>query len=227
MDQERKIVVIDDHPLFRKGVAQLLEMDPSLKLVGEAATIDEGMERIAALHPDLVLLDLHLGGRSGLDALREIQSHWPEVRVLVLTVSDAETDLMEALQGGSIGYLLKDMEPEDLLQGIGRALRGEMVLSPRLSGILSHALRQGVGREADERGLTARERQIVQCIAEGQSNKMVARELGIAEGTVKVHIKRLLKKMGLRTRVDIAVWAVEHGFRGGEAPGRQGAVKER
>ncbi|WP_437558069.1 two-component system response regulator NarL [Acidithiobacillus sulfuriphilus] len=219
MDKEHRILVIDDHPLFRKGVGQLLEMDPSLKLVGEAATAAEGLERIAVLQPDLVLLDLNLGGKSGLDTLREIHSRWPDIRVLVLTVSDAESDLAAALQGGSVGYLLKDMDAEDLLLAIRRASCGEMVLSPRLTSVLGHALRHQAGHEDEEEGaLTARERQIVQCIAEGKSNKVVARDLGIAEGTVKVHVKRLLKKMRLRSRVEIAVWAVEHGFKGGGEP---------
>ena len=219
MDEEHRIVVIDDHPLFRKGVGQLLAMDPGLKLVGEAATAADGLERIAALQPDLVLLDLNLGGKSGLDTLRGIHSRWPHIRVLVLTVSDAESDLAAALQGGSVGYLLKDMDAEDLLLAIRRASCGEMVLSPRLTSVLGHALRhQGGHGEEDESALTARERQIVQCIAEGKSNKVVARDLGIAEGTVKVHVKRLLKKMRLRSRVEIAVWAVEHGFKGGGEP---------
>ncbi|WP_297393227.1 two-component system response regulator NarL [Acidiferrobacter sp.] len=208
------VLVVDDHPLVRKGIAQLLAMDPGLTLVGEARDQAEALAAAARLKPALVLLDLNLAGVSGLETLRALRAGFPGVSVLILTVSDAEEDLMAALKAGATGYLLKDMEPEEILREIRRALQGDMVLSPRLAPVLARALRPGSRCvPGDGRLMTGRERQIVRRVAQGKSNKLVARELGIAEGTVKVHIKRILRKLALHSRVDIAVWAVDHGCR--------------
>jgi two-component system nitrate/nitrite response regulator NarL len=214
MTARQGVLVVDDHPLVRKGIAQLLAMDPALTLVGEARDRAEALAAVARLKPALVLLDLNLAGVSGLDTLRTFRARWPQIPVLVLTVSDAEEDLLAALKGGAAGYLLKDMEPEEILREIRCALRGDMVLSPRLAPVLARALGPGSRRaEGDRMLMTGRERQIVRRVAQGKSNKLVARELGIAEGTVKVHIKRILRKLTLHSRVDIAVWAVDHGYR--------------
>lgn len=222
------IVVVDDHPLVRKGIAQLLAMDAQLALVGEACDHCEAVAVIAARKPSLVLLDLNLAGRSGLETLRAIRREAPDIRVLVLTVSDAEEDLMAALKGGAAGYLLKDMEPEEILRDIHRALAGETVLSPRLANTLAGILRRPHHVAAEAVPLvTDRERQIIRCVALGKSNKLVARELGIAEGTVKVHIKRLLRKLHIRSRVDIAVWAIDHGYRGEVPPARMSPTPAR
>jgi len=215
VSENRSILVVDDHPLLRKGIAQLLAMDADLVMVGEARDHDEAIQRIATSQPALVLLDLNLSGRSGLDTLRVIHDRWPHIHVLILTVSDTEDDLLAALKAGAIGYALKDMEPEELLQSIHHALQGEVVLSPRLTRTLAHAIQHHPSSDRNNARMTERERQIVQRVAQGKSNKLVARELGITEGTVKVHIKRLLRKLTLHSRVDIAVWAVEHGYRNG------------
>ena len=223
MTARQGVLVVDDHPLVRKGIAQLLAMDPALMLAGEARDHAGALAAVVRLRPALVLLDLNLAGASGLDTLHTFRARWPRIPVLVLTVSDAEEDLVAALKGGAAGYLLKDMEPEEILREIRRALQGDMVLSPRLAPVLARAFNPGV-RHADRLLMTGRERQIVRCVAQGKSNKLVARELGIAEGTVKVHIKRILRKLALHSRVDIAVWAVGHGYRGAnpEAPPRGG-----
>jgi len=218
--ENRSILVVDDHPLLRKGIAQLLAMDVDLVMVGEARNHEEAIDRIALWQPALVLLDLNLGGRSGLDTLRVIRDRWPHIQVLILTVSDTEDDLLAALKAGAIGYALKDMEPEELLQSIHSALTGEVVLSPRLTRILAHAIQHRPSSDRSDARMTERERQIVQRVAQGKSNKIVARELGITEGTVKVHVKRLLRKLDLHSRVDIAVWAVEHGYRQGALDGQ-------
>ncbi len=214
MTGHQGVLVVDDHPLVRKGIAQLLAMDPALALVGEARDQAEALAAVARLKPALVLLDLNLAGTSGLDTLRVFRARWPQIPVLVLTVSDAEEDLVAALKGGAAGYLLKDMEPEDILRDIHRALHGDVVLSPRLAPVLARAFGPGSRRaEGDGISMSDRERQIVRRVAQGKSNKLVARELGIAEGTVKVHIKRILRKLTLHSRVDIAVWAIDHGYR--------------
>jgi two-component system nitrate/nitrite response regulator NarL len=211
IDKPQTILIVDDHPLFRKGVAQLLEMEPDFSLVGEAASGAEGYELALSLHPDLILLDLNMKGMSGIETLKAIKAADLDSRVVMLTVSDNEEDVVGALRAGAEGYLLKDMEPEDLIANLKRAARGQTVLSAHLVEMLAHALRED-SRPArpEEAGLTEREQAILGRIAVGKSNKLIARELGIAEGTVKVHVKHLLKKLNLRSRVEAAVWAVEH-----------------
>lgn len=212
--ERQTVLVIDDHPLFRKGVGQLLAMDERFALIGEAANGEDGVRLARALAPDLILLDLNMTGMNGIDTLKAIHAADLDARVLMLTVSDSEEDLVAALRAGADGYLLKDMEPEELLVGLRRAAEGETVLSERLTQMLARALRRD-GRAADpaQVELTDREREILVHIADGKSNKLIARALGITEGTIKVHVKHLLKKLNLRSRVDAAVWAVEHGYK--------------
>ncbi len=208
------VIVIDDHPLFRKGVSQLIGMDAQLKLVGEASSGEEGVELARSATPDLILLDLNMKGMSGIDTLLALREAGLDARVVMLTVSDNGDDLIAAIRSGADGYLLKDMEPEELLARIKDALFGRMVISDSLNGLLAQALREEtVAAGRSTAGLTERERAILACLAGGMSNKLIARELNIAEGTVKVHVKNLLKKLNFRSRVEAAVWAVEQGLR--------------
>ncbi|HKK14048.1 MAG TPA: two-component system response regulator NarL [Gammaproteobacteria bacterium] len=220
LQHTRRIMVIDDHPLFRKGVAQLLEFDPRFDVVGEAASGEEGLSLLAKLHPDLVLLDLQMKGMSGIDALKAVKSQDPQVRVIMLTVSDSEEDLVAALRAGADGYLLKDMEPEDLVDRLDSASHGRVVLSEILTDMLAHAMRSQTGPvDTEDAELTERERQILEYIAAGLSNKLIARQLGITENTVKVHVKHVLKKLNLRSRLEAAVWAIQNGHgTPGQAP---------
>lgn len=209
--QATRILIIDDHPLFRRGVQQLLAMDPELECIGEGKSGEEAVRLAEELDPDLILLDLNMAGMGGLEALRAMRDAGVTCRVVMLTVSDHDEDVIAALRAGADGYLLKDMEPEELLARIRQAANGQMVLSAQLTGVLAAALS---GHRAPSDGqaenLTAREKDIIRCLAHGLSNKMIARELDIAEGTVKVHVKNLLKKLNLRSRVEAAVWAVNH-----------------
>lgn len=210
------VIVIDDHPLFRKGVSQLIAMDDQLKLVGEASSGEAGVALARRVNPDLILLDLNMKGMSGIDTLRALREAGLEARVVMLTVSDNADDLIAAIRVGADGYLLKDMEPEELLARIKDALFGRMVISDSLNGLLAQALRdEAVSAGRSTSGLTERERAILACLASGMSNKLIGRELNIAEGTVKVHVKNLLKKLNFRSRVEAAVWAVGQGLRGG------------
>lgn len=208
------VLVIDDHPLFRKGVADLIAMDPGLRLVGEAPDGESGVKLAQALSPDLVLLDLNMKGMDGLQTLKVLKSGELDARVIMLTVSDSEDDVVGALRAGADGYLLKDMEPEEILTQLEEARQGRVVISDRLTELLARALREETRpRSVAESGLTERESEILKLLARGYSNKVIARELDIAEGTIKVHVKHILKKLKLRSRVEAAVWAVEQGHR--------------
>lgn len=204
------LIAIDDHPLFRKGVADLIEMEPRLEMIGEAASGEEGVALATELKPDLILLDLNMKGMDGVETLKQIKEAGLEARVIMLTVSDNEDDVVTALRAGADGYLLKDMEPEDTLEYLRQGANGKLVISERLTELLAHALRSEGSHpsDAEQAGLTEREFEILQLIAKGLSNKMIARKLDITEGTVKVHVKHLLKKLNLRSRVEAAVWAV-------------------
>lgn len=206
------LIAIDDHPLFRKGVSDLIGMEPSLSMIGEAASGEEGLRLAKELSPDLILLDLNMKGMDGIATLKAIKEAELDARVVMLTVSDHEDDVVAALRAGADGYLLKDMEPEDTLDYLRQAASGKMAISERLTELLAHALRHEASHPGDlnQAGLTAREDQILKLIAQGLSNKMIARNLDITEGTVKVHVKHLLKKLNLRSRVEVAVWAVNN-----------------
>jgi two-component system nitrate/nitrite response regulator NarL len=214
---DTRVLVIDDHPLFRKGVADLLDMEPALTLVGEAADGASGLRLARELAPDLILLDLNMKGLDGIETLRRLRAGpAQDARIVMLTVSDTEADVVAALRTGADGYLLKDMEPEDILALLREAMRGRLVISPQLTELIARALREAPAEplHPDQAGLTPREREILGLIAQGYSNKLIARELDVAVGTVKVHVKHLLKKLGLRSRVEAAVWAVNAGANG-------------
>jgi two-component system nitrate/nitrite response regulator NarL len=205
------VVIIDDHPLFRKGVRQLLELEPALEVVAEASSGEEGAELVARHEPDLVLLDLNMKGMGGLKTLAAIKSHNPETRVVILTVSDTSEDLIGAIRTGADGYLLKDTEPEELLAYIKQAVFGSTVIAAGLAGRLAMALRdEAKEKNRNVKDLTEREKQILRTLADGKSNKLIARDLDITEGTVKVHVKHLLRKLNFRSRVEAAVWVVEN-----------------
>lgn len=208
MNEHHRVLIVDDHPLFRKGVGQLLQMVPGFVLAGEAADGEEGLALSRQLKPDLILLDLNMRGMNGLEVLRGLRTARIESKVVMITVSDAGEDVVAALRAGVDGYLLKDMEPEDIIKDIHKILRDELVISPSLAPILAQAMRKPA-KSADNFDLTEREQQVLQMIAEGLSNKMIGNKLGIAESTVKVHVKHILGKVGLRTRVEAAVWAVQ------------------
>jgi two-component system nitrate/nitrite response regulator NarL len=212
MSEGNRILIIDDHPLFRKGVSQLIAMAPHLTLVGEASNGEDGVAKARELDPDLILLDLHMKGMNGIDTLKAIRDAGLDCRVVIVTVSDHADDLVAAIRSGADGYLLKDMEPEDLLAAIDQTLNGSTVIGERLNGLLAHAIREEASAsQRDTATLTKREQEILHGLAQGLSNKLLARQLDITEATVKVHVKNLLKKLGFRSRLEAAVWAVGRG----------------
>ena len=197
--QERAtILLIDDHPMLRTGVKQLISMAPDIQVIGEASNGAQGIELAESLDPDLILLDLNMPGMNGLETLDKLREKSLSGRVVVFSVSNHEEDVVTALKRGADGYLLKDMEPEDLLKALQQAAAGEMVLSEALTPVLAASLRANRA--------TPRERDILKLIAQGLPNKMIARRLDITESTVKVHVKHMLKKMKLKSRVEAAVW---------------------
>ena len=208
----QRIVVIDDHPLLRKGLQQLADLSPDIEIIGEAHSGPEGINMVNELKPDLILLDLNMPEMSGLEVLAKLKSSESTARVVMLTVSNAEEDVVAALRSGADGYLLKDMKPTQLMQKLNEVAEGRVALSPNVAECLARAMQAEGARDAalSTLDLTDREREILSHISEGESNKVIARALSIAESTVKVHVKHLLKKLGLKTRVEAAVWAVTH-----------------
>ena len=234
-----RLLLVDDHTLFRRGLKALLTQDERLEVAGEASDLGEALRCLAQARPDLILLDNHLPGVRGVDGIATLKEALPGVRVLMLTVSENAEDLAAALQRGADGYLLKTMESEQLADYIEKVLAGESVISPEMTTKLVAVFRQGgtmppapAPAVAEARVapapapappavmatppglllLSPREREILMLIARGDSNKLIARELDIAETTVKIHVQHILRKLDLSSRVQAAVFAATQGI---------------
>ena len=221
-----RILVVDDHTLFRRGLTALLQRDPQFEVVGDAGDAGEAQRRAHELQPDVILLDNHLPGVNGVDAVPALQEAAPGAKVLMLTVSEDERDLAAALRGGACGYLLKTIEGEALSQAIRRAMRGESVVAEEMTGKLIAAYRDAaapqVPADAEPASpaeaaspldvMSRRELDILRGIARGDGNKEIARSLGIAEATVKIHVQHILRKLEVSSRVHAAVIATRHGL---------------
>ena len=216
MSARLRILLVDDHTLFRSGVKALLARQSDFEVVGEAADGLEGVKRAKQLHPDVVLMDLDMPGISGREALKMLLEELPDMPVLMLTVSEASEDLLGTLQSGAKGYLLKNIDAEYFVDSIRRVARGEAVVSPQMTGKLVAGLkggvREGAGAASDKDKLSAREREILALLARGASNKEIARQFELAESTVKIHVQNILRKLNLSSRVQAAVYAVESGL---------------
>ncbi|UTH73229.1 response regulator transcription factor [Chromobacterium sp. IIBBL 290-4] len=213
MTQAIRILLIDDHTLFRSGLKALLQRQDDFLVAGEAADGLEGVKQAELLKPDVVLLDLDMPVMNGREALGQILSGCPDTAVLMLTVSEDGDDLAECMRGGARGYLLKNINADFLLDSIRRAVDGDSVLSPEMTAKLLARLRQPPSAKTSELDtLTPRERETLSWLARGVSNKEIARELDLAESTVKVHVQNILRKLSLSSRVQAAVYAVEHGL---------------
>ena len=220
MNAAIRILVVDDHTLFRRGLTALLGADPRFSVVGEAGDAGEAQRRAAELQPDVILLDNHLPGVNGVDALQGLREAVPAARLLMLTVSEDGQTLATALQRGANGYLLKTVDSDVLAEAIVRATRGESTISPEMTGKLvsayqalqnqpETALRAAAADPAQS--LSSREREILSEISRGASNKEIARTLDIAEATVKIHVQHILRKLNLNSRVQAAVYAAGRG----------------
>ena len=204
-----RLLLVDDHPLLRRAVAELLSLESDLSVVGQASNGQEALDFLAKNDVDLVILDHKMPILTGMETLKEIKARNFNTKTILFTVSDSGEDIQEALKLGVDGYLLKDIEPELINTDIRKILRGELVISPSLAPILAQILRTPSIEDISS-NLTSRELQVIQMISEGLSNKMIAHKLSITESTVKVHVKHILNKTGLRTRVEAAVWTVNH-----------------
>lgn len=210
------ILLIDDHALFRSGIRSLLQRQADFTIVGEAADGVEGIKRARQLQPQVILLDLNMPGMSGIETLQLLLQDSPNSAIVMLTVSEDGEDLRAALQAGACGYLIKNIEADYLIRSIHRAANGEMVVAEAMTGKLIAQLAQGrqapPEAESDLDKLTPREKETLACLARGESNKTIARSLNLAESTVKIHVQSILRKLGLSSRVQAAVFAVEHGL---------------
>jgi two-component system nitrate/nitrite response regulator NarL len=215
-----QLLVVDDHNLFRRGLTALLSQDGRFVVSGQAGDVGEALRCLQRSQPDLILLDNHLPGVRGVDGIAALKDAAPEARILMLTVSENEDDLAAALQAGADGYLLKTVESDDLCNSIEKVLAGESVVSPEMMTKLVTAFRtkpapvvagKATSSAAAEPSglalLSARERQVLAYISRGDSNKVIARALDIAETTVKVHVQHILRKLELTSRVQAAVYA--------------------
>ena len=214
-----RVMVVDDHTLFRRGLMALLARDARVQVVGDVADAGEAQRRARDLQPDVILLDNHLPGVRGVDALSALKVAVPHARIVMLTVSEDEADLMAALRNGAAGYLLKTIEGDDLISAIERAVQGENVIAPEMThkmvatyvGSMPADSKPEAGTSAFS-ALSSRELEILRGIARGSSNKEIGRDLGIAETTVKVHVQSVLRKLQVTTRVHAAVMATEIGL---------------
>ena len=203
------ILLVDDHPLLRKGLRQLIEFEDDLDVIGEASDGKTAIDLAIQHEPDLIVLDLNMQGMDGLETLRAMRNADITSRIIMLTVSDSDEDVVCAITYGADGYLLKDMDPEKILEKLKEAALGKMVISEKLTHVLAGAIRGGSDKKSNVLAkLTSREHEILKLIAKGMSNKLIARELDISDGTVKVHVKHVLKKLELNSRVEAAVWMV-------------------
>ena len=213
-----RVILIDDHALFRVGLQGLLEQR-GIEVIAAVGDGREGMQKAVELQPDVLLLDLRMPEMGGLDILRKVREEGIEIPVAMLTTSNEESDLVECLQNGAQGYLLKDMEPDELVSALREIVKGKSVVAQELTDVLARMV-QGTyisDKDTPFSELTPREREILCLLAEGQSNKMIARNLGISDGTVKLHVKSILRKLNVHSRVEAAVIAVEKGLRQSEA----------
>ena len=207
-----RIVLVDDHALCRTGLTDLLHHRGNVTVVAALGNPELVAGALREHQPDLLVLDLRMPTTDGLSLMRRLRAEGIDTPVLILTMSDSEVDLAAALRAGVRGYLLKDMEPEDVISAIERAARGELTVAPAMTPKLAKMLQTGF-RDADRKdplnSLTERERQILEHLARGESNKAIARTLDISHDTVKLHVRHILSKLNLSSRVEAAVFAVE------------------
>jgi len=210
-----RVLVVDDHTLFRRGIAEILAKQESLEVVGEAADGLEAIEKAKEIAPDVVLMDLNMPRCSGLEAIQALQVEMPQVNILVLTVSDKEADLFAAMKFGARGYILKNTEPDELIQAILHIARGGVIVSPLMATVLLTEFKDlsaVVERESIEKAntnLSPREREVLQLVAQGGTNKKIADSLFISKNTVRAHMRSIMEKLHMANRSQAVAYAVK------------------
>jgi DNA-binding NarL/FixJ family response regulator len=211
-----RVLLVDDHPLFRKGIVSLLSAEPGFAVVGEASNGQDAIEKARDLMPDVILMDISMPGVNGLEATQRIKAEFPYVRIVMLTVSDADENLFEAIKSGAQGYLLKKIEPQTLFSTLRKVVEGEApmsgVMATKLLAEFSRQTRRASQSPTAVATLTEREREVLNHIADGKTNKDIASALSIAENTVKNHLKNILEKLHLENRVQAATYALREGL---------------
>jgi two-component system nitrate/nitrite response regulator NarL len=205
------VIVVDDHPLFRRGVVELLNSSELFYVIDHFSSATRLKEFLAHTTPDLVLLDLQMPDMSGLDALKQLKPLYENLKIVILTASDENEQVLETIRSGADGYLMKDSEPEEILAHLQRVLEGQISMNDAVVDALAHTLREVSTHISPTNtlieGITEREQQTLKLIAQGMNNKLIARELGISDGTVKVYVKNLLRKLNLHSRLELAAWS--------------------
>lgn len=213
MNNQISVVLIDDHGLCRRGLAELLEQRAGIRVLGSTGKPDEAVRLLRELQPDVAVMDLRMAPTDGFTLIARLRAEGIGTPIVVLTMSDSHEDLARAFQAGVRGYLLKDMDPDEVIDAIRRTARGEVVVAPVMAIKLVDMLLPGEpkkSRESYMKQLTQREREILHHLSSGKSNKAIAQALSISHDTVKLHVRHILSKLGLASRVEAAVFAVEH-----------------
>jgi len=212
MSQTIRVFIVEDHPIVRRGIKDLLETEPDIQLVGEAVNGQQAVEQVAALAPDVVLMDLVMPIMDGIEATRQIRSRVPQVRILVLTSFATDDKVFPAIRAGALGYLIKDTAPEDLIRAIRQVQRGEVSLHPLIAQKLLKEISGPVNQPPDSEPLTSREVEVLQLIARGRNNQEIAAELVLSVATVYTHVSNILAKLHLASRTQAALYAVREGL---------------
>ena len=214
MDRLR-ILLVDDHDLFRKGIARLIDSQPDFQVVGEARDGRDALEKALALEPRVILMDIEMPNWNGTEATRRIKAEMPNVAIIMLTVSDDDQNLFAAIRAGASGYLLKSVKPDELFRSLRGAVRGEAAISPILAAkVLAEFARldQSVPIPRTVDGLSPRETEVLGLVSRGYTNREIGDSLHIAENTVKNHLRNILDKLHLNNRAQAAAFAVRHGL---------------
>ena len=212
MGESIRVLVVDDHPVVRRGIKSLLAEEKDLEVVGEAANGKDAIQQAANLHPDVILMDLVMPEMTGVEAIQKITASNPEARILVMTSFAADDKVFPAIKAGALGYLLKESTPEDLVQAIRQIHRGESSLHPTVARRVLQEIMHPPDRPPTPNPLTAREAEVLSLVAQGLSNQDIARKLNNSDPTVRTHVSNILGKLQLATRIQAALYALREGL---------------